>query len=123
MRECLWIGLAGFAGALARYWTAAVCGRLFGAGFPVGTMLVNITGSLFLGWFLTSADRVTLSPNAKMAVAVGFVGSFTTFSTLMYETAHAATREGAMLKALLNLGLSLALGLAAVRVGMMLGER
>ena len=54
--------------------------------FPVGTLVINLTGSLFLGWFLTYAGSRNLSDMVKLSIGVGFVGAYTTFSTYMYES-------------------------------------
>ena len=60
--------------------------HFFGTGFPIGTFIINITGSLFLGWFATMALRSGISPNTRLAIGVGFVGGYTTFSTFMFES-------------------------------------
>ncbi len=114
------VGLAGSAGAMLRLLVASLCGRWFGAAFPIGTLVINLSGSLFLGWFLTAmSQRHVVSENFRLAVAVGFVGAYTTFSTFAYES-NALLEDGATLKALANLLGSLILGLAAVRLGIWL---
>jgi CrcB protein len=113
----------GALGAVARLFVATVCGRLFGAGFPIGTFVINISGSLFLGWFLTVAgNRLVISDTARLAIAVGFVGAYTTFSTFMYES-NSLWEGGSEIRAGLNLLGSLAVGLLAVRMGIWLGTR
>jgi fluoride exporter len=113
----------GALGAVARLFVATVCGRLFGAGFPIGTFVINISGSLFLGWFLTVAgNRLVISNTARLAIAVGFVGAYTTFSTFMYES-NSLWEGGSEIRAGLNLLGSLAVGLLAVRMGIWLGTR
>ena len=113
----------GALGAAARLFVATVCGKLFGTAFPVGTLEINLSGSLFLGWFLTVAGtRVAVSDPMRMAVAVGFVGAYTTFSTFMFESSS-LLQDGSGMKAILNLFGSLLLGLLAVRLGMLLGGR
>ncbi len=121
--QCLAIGFAGFIGALARYAITIFCGRFFGAGFPVGTMVINLSGSFILGWFATGAGtRLMMTETTRLAIAVGFIGSFTTFSTLMYDSTVLA-REGAISKAIFNLLGSLLLGLMAVYMGMQLARK
>jgi CrcB protein len=116
------IGLAGSLGAILRYVVANVSGRIFGTGFPVGTFIINITGSLFLGWFMTIIrDRMIVSDTVRLAVAVGFVGAYTTFSTFVYES-NTLLEDGAGIKAMVNLLGSLAVGLIAVRVGIALAR-
>jgi len=115
--QCLAIGAGGFAGALARFFVYTLCGRLFNTTFPVGTFVINITGSLFLGWFLAVAGgRVIVSETTRLAVATGFVGAYTTFSTFMYES-NGLLEDGSGIKAIVNLVGSLLVGLIAVRVG------
>src|SRR5258708_6439324 len=96
------------------------CATMVGAGFPVGTMLINLSGSLFLGWFLTVAGtRLTISEAMKLAIGVGFVGAYTTFSTFCYES-NALLEAGAYNKMAVNVVGSVVLGLLAVRLGMRL---
>jgi CrcB protein len=114
---------AGAVGAVFRLFVGSACGAVFGTSFPVGTFIINISGSLFLGWFLTFArDRVGIGETVRTAVAVGFVGAYTTFSTFMHES-NALLESGSSIKALGNLIGSLVLGLIAVRFGIWLGER
>lgn len=121
--QCLAVGAGGSLGAVLRFLVATLCGRLFGTGFPIGTLVINLTGSFFLGWFLTALqERLTVTDTLRLAVAVGFVGAYTTFSTFAYESNSLLT-EGAELKAAFNLLGSLILGLAAVRLGILLGGR
>jgi fluoride exporter len=113
----------GALGAVSRLFIAMVCGRLFGTAFPVGTFVINISGSLFIGWFLTVVgNRPGISETNRLAIAVGFVGAYTTFSTLIHES-NSLWEEGAGIKATANLLGSLALGLIALRIGVWLGTR
>ncbi|WP_297057314.1 fluoride efflux transporter CrcB [Thermosulfurimonas sp.] len=112
----LYIGLGGGMGAVCRYLVSGWFLR-FGAGFPLGTLAVNILGSFVLGFFMELATQTLLvSPEARLLVAVGFLGSFTTFSTFAYET-HQLLREGEWLFTFLNIVLSIGLGLTGVRLG------
>jgi len=121
--QCLAVAVGGSLGAVLRFLVATLCGRWFGTGFPIGTFAINITGSLFLGWFLTVIQqRFTISDTLRVAVAVGVVGAYTTFSTFAYES-HALLEDGAGLKAMFNMFGSVLLGLVAVRLGIMLGGR
>lgn len=122
LMQCLAVAAGGSCGAVFRFLLSALCGRLFGSGFPVGTLVVNITGSLVLGWFLTVIhQRGSVSDTMRLGIAVGFIGAYTTFSTLAYE-ANSLLENGSGLKALFNLVGSLVLGLAAVRAGIWLAE-
>lgn len=116
------IALGGAVGAIARYALATASAAAFGTGFPAGTFIINITGSLFLGWFYTIAMRMQVSDFARIGIATGFVGAYTTFSTWMYES-DVLMRDGAMAKASVNVIGSVIVGLAAVRVGVWLGAR
>jgi CrcB protein len=123
LMQCLAIGAGGFLGAIARFLVAIGCARLAGTAFPFGTFVINITGSLFLGWFFTVARaRLMMSDMTVLGVATGFVGAYTTFSTFMYES-DALLRNGSELKAMTNLLGSVVVGLLAVRVGVWLGTR
>jgi CrcB protein len=121
--QYLAVGIAGAAGAIAR----VAVGQFFqfffsGVRFPVATMFINVGGSLFLGWFYTVAsERVQISDMTRIAIGAGFVGAYTTFSTLMYDSAKLA-EEGQWIETTLNIFLSLLLGLLAVRAGMMLAR-
>jgi len=111
----LLVGIAGFAGSITRW----LVGRFFGQlniNFPLGTLVINITGSLLLGWFLAHAAKHQFSPSTRAIIGTGFVGAYTTFSTYMYES-NALLSESAQLKAYLNLFGSMILGIAAVRLG------
>jgi len=123
LMQYLSVAGAGAVGAVFRFFVARVCAAFFGAGFPTGTFVINISGSLFLGWFLTfAASRIGISDTLRLGIAVGFVGAYTTFSTFMYES-NALLQSGSSLKAMGNLIGSVVVGLIAVRFGIWLGER
>ena len=116
------IGFAGSLGSILRYVVGTVSGRIFGTGFPVGTFIINISGSLFLGWFMeTIRERMIVTDTVRLAVAVGFVGAYTTFSTFCYESTS-LMRDGSEIKALVNVVGSVVVGLVAVRLGMALAR-
>ncbi len=132
MRLLFQIGLVSFGGAvgaLLRWGVGVAAGRWPAMGFPWGTFLINISGSLFLGWFMTvSATRllntqvVWLTPgDLRLMVATGFTGAYTTFSTFEYES-HNLLRDGDGLKGMTYLFGSVFLGLVAVRVGILLAR-
>jgi len=123
LAEILAVGCGGFLGALLRFGVA----RIFGSANPVGTFVINISGSLFLGWFLTViGERVIVSDWVRLGIATGFVGAYTTFSTYMYE-ADGLLQKGLEWRPLLvsisYLAGSVVLGLVAVRTGIILGKR
>jgi CrcB protein len=115
------IGLAGSAGAILRYIVGTQVGRL-GLRFPLGTFIINISGSLFLGWFLAYIGRHHVSDTTRLAIGVGFVGAYTTFSTFMWESNKLAQDDGATFLAMANIIGSLVAGIVAVRVGIMLAN-
>jgi fluoride exporter len=114
------IGFAGSLGAILRYVVATQIGRL-NYRFPLGTLVINISGSIFLGWFLTYVGKHQVSDVTRLAIGVGFVGAYTTFSTFMYESNRLAD-DGAGFEAIMNIVASLILGILGVRLGMLLAR-
>jgi len=110
-------------GGMLRYFLGSTILARTAAPFPTATFVINITGSFIVGFFLTLAsERLHLSEHLKLAVAVGFVGAYTTFSTFEYETLRLAEEHSFQL-ALLNVLLSVVVGFAAVWGGVMLAHR
>ena len=122
MDKYLIIGLGGFLGANVRYLVGGWAAEKWGASFPYGTLLINVTGSFVLGLFLAVATgRLALDPRWRLFFAVGFLGAYTTFSTYTYETMQLVLAGGGWPGAL-NLLLSNALGLGAALLGVALGR-
>jgi CrcB protein len=117
------IALGGAAGALARFWVSNGLYGWLGRDFPHGTLFINVSGSFLMG-FLTvlMVQRFALAAEYRAAVLVGFLGAYTTFSTFSLETL-ALFEEESLLKAALNVLLSVVLCLAAVWVGTVLARR
>jgi len=114
------VGIGGFFGANLRYWLGAWLDAQFGLRFPLGTFVINVTGSLLLGFIATLAiERALIDPNWRLAVAVGFLGAYTTFSTFTFETVKLID-SGSYGLALVNLVISILLGLLGVLVGISL---
>ncbi len=87
MLDYLWISLGAFLGAGLRYFLSRVFARLISTSFPYGPLFINVTGSLVLGLFLTwTTERVLADPRWRLFIAIGFCGSYTTFSSYAYET-------------------------------------
>ena len=108
------IGFGGFIGAIARYGLSGLAHRLTGSVFPVGTLLVNVLGCLVIGVLATLvADKPMLSPNTRLFLMIGLLGSFTTFSTFGYETVE-LLHDSSMGAAMLNVCLNVVLGVVAV---------
>src|SRR5215210_6685155 len=111
------VAVGGALGAMLRFYLGGTVLARTAAPFPTATFVINITGSFIIGFFLTLAtERVQMSPHLRLAVAVGFVGAYTTFSTFEYETAK-LVEDGDVTRALLNVVLSFAVGLLAVWLG------
>ena len=123
MKRLIIVALGGALGAVARYGASEVIRALWPSQFPLGTLLVNITGSFVVGLFLTlTGSNSDALVEWKLFIAVGFLGAYTTFSAFEYETLELA-KDGRFLSAALNIILSVALGLIAVWVGVAIGRR
>lgn len=82
IRNPLAVSLGAIAGALSRYYLTLWFAQRFGSNFPYGTFFINLTGCFVMGFFATVAlERATIPPEVRLLVAVGFLGSYTTFST------------------------------------------
>lgn len=122
MQNLLWIAAAGGAGALARYGLGGLVHRLLGPSFPWGTFMVNILGCFLFGLIWALAEtRLAISGQVRLIVLTGFMGSFTTFSTFVFETGM-LLKDGQYLFALANmLGQNL-VGLVALFLGLALAR-
>ena len=122
MRTAMWVGVAGFFGSITRYAVSGAVSRV-NESFPWGTFAVNITGSFVLGFLVASfAHRFVGHPDLRIAVTVGFLGAYTTFSALALETFELAETK-AWGWATTNIVLSVTAGLAAVWLGTLMGRR
>ena len=119
----LLVGLGGFVGANARFILARFVGAAFETQFPLGTFIINMSGSFLLGVLgAIVAQKVTPHSEAmRLALGVGFLGAFTTFSTFEFET-HSLFEDGSWLTATMNMFASLFVGLVAVRAGIVLAK-
>ena len=87
MQAYLWISLGAVLGASLRFLISRMAARYVGASFPFGTLFINITGSFLLGLFLVwTTERVLADPKWRLLIAIGFCGSYTTFSSYAFET-------------------------------------
>ena len=112
------IGIGGALGAISRYVASGWVQNMTGSEFPWGTMAVNVSGSLALGFVLVWL-QANVSVELRQFVALGFLGSLTTFSTFSYE-AVALVRDGELWRAGGYLAGSVMLGVLALAVGMSL---
>lgn len=122
MWRALLVGAGGFVGSIGRYWVAGLVQSRTDSALPLGTLSVNVAGSLLLGWIVSaSLDRGFIGPEARLLLAVGFCGGFTTMSTFSYESV-ALLEQGAVGLAAWNVGLNLVVCLAAVWLGLAVGR-
>lgn len=123
MIRYLAVVLGGGAGALARYVAASAIMTRFGGEFPLGTLVINITGSFLMGFLMTVlTERFHMDPVWRLLLVVGFLGGYTTFSSFEWET-FTAVRGGALWSGMLNVVSSVLLGYVAVWLGVFLARR
>jgi CrcB protein len=119
----LLILFGGGAGSLARYAAGLAITTRFGSQFPLGTLVVNVTGSFLIGLLMTLlTERFQPHPYWRLALVVGFLGGYTTFSSFEWET-YSAIREGGFWIGLANVAGSVLFGYAAVWLGALLARR
>ena len=122
MLQVLFVALGGAIGSATRYLVGGWFAARFGAAFPYGTFVVNVTGSFIVGLFLAYAqERVSLSPYWRLFFAVGFVGGYTTFSTYEYESVRLLQDDEMLLAAVYLIGSVVTGGVAAI-AGIALGS-
>lgn len=115
--KLLVIGIGGFLGAISRYELSQFIGSRFGTDFPLGTFVINISGAFILAFFMTLIlNKFDIDPLWRLFFATGFLGAYTTFSTLEYETLS-LTLDGQLWMAALNLFGSCIAGYIAVWLG------
>lgn len=112
----LLITLGGALGALLRYTVSGLALRLFGTGFPWGTLCANLLGCFLIGLLWALSDRVAFHPRVHPFLFTGLLGAFTTFSTYGLESVN-LLRDGEVLRGLANIAASNGLGLVAVVLG------
>jgi fluoride exporter len=117
------IALFGAIGTLARYGLQGVVQIRIGSTFPYGTLLINLTGCFFLGLIgQLTLNRIIVSPEWRVAIAVGFFGGYTTFSSFGWETAK-MLEAGEWLRASTYVAASVVLGLFLSAAGIRLANR
>lgn len=122
VNDFLVISLGAIAGANARYLLTRYAARLFGPVFPYGTLIINVLGSLIVGFFVMwTTERVLLDPRWRLLVVVGFCGAFTTFSSYAFES-MAYFEQGQWLLMVLNVLSNNLLCLVGALAGMALAR-
>lgn len=115
--------LGGALGAVSRFIVGTLVLKIYSAVFPLGTFLINVTGSFLIGiLMMLFINRPGISANWRLFLVTGILGGYTTFSTFEWET-FTALRDGAGAVALLNVMLSVGLGLGGVWIGATLSNR
>jgi len=125
IERTLAVAVGGAIGAVGRYWISGWISRLTAQHpFPFGTLSVNMVGAFVLGLVMgaTMSGRFLINPTMRIFLTIGCLGGLTTFSTFTYETLE-ALRAGDFRIALVNVGVSVIVGLFAAWVGLSLGER
>ena len=122
MSQLVYIAAGGATGALMRYWMSNGVYALLGRGFPYGTLTVNVTGSLLMGFiYVFMIERMDVSVEWRAGLMIGLLGAFTTFSTFSIETLN-LLESGEQLKAAMNILLSVTLCILGCWLGMVVGR-
>ena len=122
MQRYLFIAAGGAAGSVLRYWVGSTISGRMGTRFPYGTLVINLTACVVIGFTLTYfGKRADLNPAWRFLIAIGFIGAYSTFSTYEWETLS-TLRSGAFFLAALYAVGSLLLGLVAVWGGAVLAD-
>ena len=116
------IAIGGALGSVSRFLVAREMGRLLGNFLPYGTLVVNVLGSLALGWLATVfLDRPEINNALRLGIAVGFLGAFTTFSAFSFESVQLLL-NGAVWRAALNVSANTVVCLGMCYLGMQLAR-
>lgn len=122
LQKYLYVAIGGALGSLARFCIGSYVTNRLGTRFPYGTLMINITACVILGFCLTLMDRRAQIHEAwRFLIPIGFVGAYSTFSTFEWE-AYATLEMGAFLNAALYITASILLGLIAVWFGIFVGK-
>jgi CrcB protein len=117
MLKILAVAVGGSIGATTRYLVSNWAAERFGAGFPYGTLIVNVVGCFIIGAFMTmTTERLIVSPYWRLLITVGFVGGLTTFSSFSYETFR-LLEDTDLIMAFYNIALNVILGFLATWMG------
>lgn len=123
MWQAVAIAGGGAVGALLRFYASNGVYALLGRGFPYGTLFVNVTGSIIMGFlYVLFLDRLQVSPELRAALLVGVLGAFTTFSTFSIETLN-LLENGEHIKAVMNIAMSVLLCVFGAWLGVVAGRQ
>jgi fluoride exporter len=123
MTRYLMVMLGAATGGLARYVIGTAVMQRFTGRFPLGTLVINVSGAFLIGVLMTRfTERGDPHPALRLLLVVGFLGGFTTFSSFAWETLQAVA-EGSRVVGFMNIALSLILGMMAVWFGAWLARR
>ena len=123
MNQVLAIAAGGAIGAVMRFWVSSGVYTLLGRGFPYGTLAVNLTGSLVMGFlYVLMLDRLATGAEWRAFTLVGLLGAFTTFSTFSIETLT-LMQDAQYLKALVNMLISVLACVGAAMLGVILARQ
>jgi fluoride exporter len=121
MHRLFWICLAGAAGTAARYLIGLWATRRFGPAFPYATLIVNLVGCFLIAFVMNVAAAKSWPETTRLALTVGFLGGFTTYSSFNYETTRLAA-NGAVAAASMNVLVTLLGGVAAGMLGLLASQ-
>jgi len=123
LKQVLAIAAGGALGSVLRFWMSGWVSGMLGRGFPYGTLLVNISGSLLMGFlYVALIEKFNASAEWRAILLIGLLGGFTTFSSFSMETFNLIEDEE-IFKALMNIILSVAVCLAATWLGVVVGRQ
>ncbi len=115
------IGIAGALGAVVRYVFGRFVAERAGATFPLGTLLINVTGAFLIALVFALSAKKLISPALQSTLATGFLGGYTTFSTMNWEGTQLA-RGGNNTRSLLYFGSTFVFGISAGILGLVIGQ-
>jgi CrcB protein len=122
LMQLVLLGLAGALGAVARYLLGFFVAQRLATKIPVGTLIINVSGAFVIGVLFALASRSIVSSVLQTILATGFLGGYTTFSTMSWESVQ-LVRGGLLSSSVLYLAASLVLGLCAASAGLVVGWR
>jgi CrcB protein len=122
VRAAIAVSLGAIPGALCRYYLSLYFGQWLGNNFPFGTFFVNLTGAVLMGVFITLTPERSIATELRLLIAVGFLGSYTTFSTYALDTVS-LIQQGNLIFALVYWAGSALLGIFGIVLGRLLTQR